>query len=139
MSSLTDRGLVDYEEETPGLTGYYRNITSYPHIYQEWTDKSLHDERAKLQDHLENQPRNANNSLRIEWMERARTLLAEEYTIRQNASPDCYVCGFSGHRSEDYGANRLRNAEFAKGTKRIYFHDQCWLEWNTLYKGTPLE
>lgn len=69
---------IDYEALPPGLTGFYRNIVTYPQIVTDWTDGELLWERDALNSLLVTQPRNANNQVRTDLMEQADKMICEE-------------------------------------------------------------
>lgn len=73
---------IDYEALTPGPTGYYRNLTVYPQIFKDWSNERLSEEIQTLHSLLETQPRNFNNQVRIELMDKAFRILFDEVASR---------------------------------------------------------
>ena len=70
---------IDYEQETPGPTGYYRNLVEYDDIIAGWDDQLLITKFESVIEQLvyarDDMP---TNSVRRELMARARRKMREE-------------------------------------------------------------
>lgn len=83
---MTDfpHGPIDYERETPGPTGRYRNMVEYPTIIQSWSNDKLLLEYTDIvvQRTLMSSYSMKTNQVRLELMARAQTAMHDEILER---------------------------------------------------------